>query len=331
MKALVFEKSGLNNLRLQDVSEPDVRDYEVLIRVQMAGVNPIDYFTVTGIRQVKPIPHIPGAEFAGIVEKVGSHVNSVKPGDRVVVYNRVFDGTCDMCISGYEMVCRNGGIMGVITNGGFAQYVSVPEKNLIKIPDEISWEMAASLPVSALTSYHALKESNVKLNDIVVIFGASGNTGMFAVQLAKMMGATVIAVSRKSWLKDLGADYVTDYSSLVNLVDKVSNGKMADVIINALGAETWDYGLQILSTRGKIVVFGTLTGSEVKMPISSIYSKHASIIGTTGGTRKELHDLVNICSKCKVKVWKKFKLEEGRSALELLFSKERDGRIMIEI
>lgn len=331
MKALVFEKSGLNNLRLQDVSEPDVRDYEVLIRVQMAGVNPIDYFAVTGIRQVKPIPHIPGAEFAGIVEKVGSHVNSVKPGDRVVVYNRVFDGTCDMCISGYEMVCKNGGIVGVITNGGFAQYVSVPEKNLVKIPDEISWEMAASLPVSALTSYHALKESNVKLNDIVVVFGASGNTGMFAVQLAKMMGATVIAVSRKSWLKDLGADYVTDYSSLVNLVEKVSNGRMADIIINALGAETWDYGLQILGTGGKIVVFGVLTGGEVKMSISSIYSKHASIIGTTGGTRKELHDLVNICRKCKVKVWKKFKLEEGRSALELLFSKERDGRIMIEI
>jgi len=81
--------------------------------------------------------------------------------------------------------------MDVITNGGFVQYVSVPEKNLIKISDEIIWEMAASLPVSALTSYHAIKESNIKPNDVVVVFGASGNTGMFAVQLVKMMGATV--------------------------------------------------------------------------------------------------------------------------------------------
>jgi len=331
MKALVFEKFGLNNLKLQDVNEPDIKAYEVLIKVKMAGVNPIDYFTVTGIRSVKPVPHIPGAEFAGIVEKVGSCVSTVKPGDRVIVYNRVFDGTCDMCISGYEMMCRNGGIMGVITNGGFAQYVSVPEKNLIKISDEIIWEMAASLPVSALTSYHAIKESNIKPNDVVVVFGASGNTGMFAVQLAKMMGATVIAVSRKSWLKDLGADYVTDYFSLVNLVEKVTNGKMADVIINALGAEIWDYGLQILGRRGKIVVFGALTGSEVKIPMSNIYNMHASIIGTTGGTKKELYELVNICHKCKVKIWKKFKLEEGKDALESLFSKERDGRIIIEI
>ena len=92
----------------------------------------------------------------------GKHVTSLKQGDRVVVYSRVFDGTCDICLKGYEMLCRNGGLIGVSTNGGFAEYIGEPEKNVFKIPDEMQWELAASLPVATLTPYHALKEDALK-------------------------------------------------------------------------------------------------------------------------------------------------------------------------
>ena len=109
------------------------------------------------------MPHIPGAETSGVVEEVGRLVTSVKRDDRVIVYNKVFDGTCDMCLNRCEMLCRNGGKeIGVITNGGFAEYIAVPEKNVFKIPEEMQWEIATSLPVTTLTPYHALKEVCIK-------------------------------------------------------------------------------------------------------------------------------------------------------------------------
>jgi len=182
MKALVFEKNGLENLKIKDVKEPAVGLNDVLIEVKMAGVNPIDYSVVTRIPNVKPVPHIPGAEFAGIIEEVGDSVTTLKKGDKVTVYNRVFDGICDMCLSNSEMPCRNGGIMSVVTNGGYAQSVAVPEKNAFKLPDDTSWEIAASLPVAALTPYHALKKAELAPNENLVVFGASGNTGIFAIR-----------------------------------------------------------------------------------------------------------------------------------------------------
>jgi D-arabinose 1-dehydrogenase-like Zn-dependent alcohol dehydrogenase len=103
---------------------------------------------VASTQNQKPLPHIPGAESTGIVEQVGGHVNNnnIKKGDRVIVHNKVFDGTCDMCLSG-----RNGGLIGAITNGGFAEYIAVPERNVFKIPDDIDWDLAASLPVTSNT------------------------------------------------------------------------------------------------------------------------------------------------------------------------------------
>src|SRR6185437_3964108 len=207
MRATIFEKPGLENLRVTDKAQrPKMSDHDILIKVKMAGVNPIDSFVVSGaLPKIDPLPHIPGAESSGIIEEVGSHVNdgnnNYKKGDRVIVHNKVFDGTCDMCLNGLDMICRNGGLIGAITNGGLAQYIAVPERNVFKIPDDIDWDLAASLPVTSLTPYHALKEASLKTNEFLVVFGASGNTGMIAVQLGKKMGAKVVAVSKDNWIK----------------------------------------------------------------------------------------------------------------------------------
>ncbi|MBV9668700.1 MAG: alcohol dehydrogenase catalytic domain-containing protein, partial [Nitrososphaeraceae archaeon] len=136
MKAVIFEKPGLDNLKVEDSAEkPILTDRAVLIRVRTVGVNPIDYFAVSGAREVKPLPHIPGAEISGTIEKLGDHVKegNLKEGDKVVIHNKVFDGTCDMCLDGLDMLCRNGGLIGIVTNGGFAEYISVPDKNVFKI------------------------------------------------------------------------------------------------------------------------------------------------------------------------------------------------------
>ena len=333
MKAAIFDKPGLENLRIkQDIEEPKITDHDVLVKVKMTGVNPIDHFTISGAREIKPIPHIPGAEIAGVVEKIGKHVTSVTQGDRVVVYARVFDGTCDMCLNGYEMLCRSGGIIGVMTNGGFAEYIAVPEKNVFKIPNDIEWELAASLPVTTITPYHALKEAALKVNESLLVFGASGNTGVMAIQFANKMGAKVIAVSKDDWINDFGADYtINEYDKVVEKVKKITNGKMADIVLNSLGIGTWESSFDSVGANGRLVTFGGLTGADVKLNVQSLYSRQVKLIGSTGGTRNDFNQIIDMSKELKIRVWKKFKLDEAKEALQALFAKERDGRIMLEI
>ncbi|MDQ1279385.1 MAG: hypothetical protein QG670_647 [Thermoproteota archaeon] len=331
MKALVFEKGGLDNLKVRDVEKPMVSSHDVLIKIKIAGVNPVDRFVVELTREVRPIPHIPGSEFAGVVDEVGDHVTDLKKGERVIVYNRVFDDTCDMCLSKSEMLCRTGGIRGVITNGGFAEYTTVPERNAFKIPEEVSWEVAASLPVSALTPYHALMEAGLKAYETLAVFGASGNTGSFAIQFGRKFGAKVIAVSRKNWIRDFGADDVLAYQDVIGRIKEITLGKMADVVLNSLGSEMWLTALDVTGLKGRLVFFGVLTGSKVDLALDRIYAKQIKIIGTTGGTRKELQELIGISTSLNVRVWKKFKLEDGAKALKALSDYERDGRILLEI
>jgi NADPH:quinone reductase-like Zn-dependent oxidoreductase len=344
MKAAIFEKPGLENLRVTDNTEqPKISDHDILIKVKMAGVNPIDSFVVSGaLPKLNPLPHIPGAESTGIVEEVGSHVNSsndgstnIKKGDTVVVHNKVFDGTCDMCLNGLDMLCRNGGLIDAITNGGFVEYIAVPERNVFKIPDDMDWDLAASLPVTSLTPYHALKEASLKVNEFLLVFGASGNTGMVAVQLGKKMGAKVIGVSKDNWIKtDFGADYIiSDYGKVVENVKDITEGKMADVVVNSLGIGTWDSSFASVGINGRWVAFGGLTGADVKLNVQALYSKQIKLIGSTGGTRKELQELIDISSskQLKVRIWKKFDLKDAKEALQSLFAKERDGRILLDV
>jgi NADPH:quinone reductase-like Zn-dependent oxidoreductase len=335
MKAAIFEKPGLDNLKVEDSAEkPKPTDRDVLVRVRTVGVNPIDYFAVSGAREVKPLPHIPGAEISGTIEKLGDHFEegNLKEGDKVIIHNKVFDGTCDMCLDGLDMLCRNGGLIGIVTNGGFAEYISVPDKNVFKIPDDMGWDLAASLPVTTLTSYHALKDASLQVNESLLVFGASGNTGMMAIQFAKKMGAKVIAVSKNEWVKDFGADYViNDYGKVVEQVKEITQGKMADVVLNSIGIEAWQSSFDSVGVNGRLVTFGGLTGPDVKLNVKSLYLKQVKLIGSTGGTRKQLKDLLSISNELKIRVWKRFKLEETREALRALFAKGRDGRILIDV
>jgi D-arabinose 1-dehydrogenase-like Zn-dependent alcohol dehydrogenase len=203
MKAAIFEKAGIENLQIRhNVGEPKLTDHDVLVRVRMCGVNPIDHMVTSGAVPVRPLPHIPGCEICGTIEGIGKHVEAdLHNGDRVIIHSRVFDGTCDMCLSGLDMLCRNGGIVSAITNGGFAEYVAVPQRNVLKVPNDIDWDIAASLPVTTLTPFHALNEASLRFKEYLLVFGSSGNTGMMAIQFAKRMGAKVIAVSKDEWVK----------------------------------------------------------------------------------------------------------------------------------
>jgi NADPH:quinone reductase-like Zn-dependent oxidoreductase len=165
------------------------------------------------------------------------------------------------------------------------------------------------------------------------VFGASGNTGMIAVQLGKKMGAKVIAVSKDDWIKsEFGADYIiSEYDKVAENVKEITQGKMADVVMNSLGVGTWDSSFASVGVNGRWVAFGGLTGADVKLNVQSLYSKQIKLIGSTGGARKGMQELIDMSPKLKVRVWKKFDLENVKEALQGLFAKERDGRILLNI
>jgi NADPH:quinone reductase-like Zn-dependent oxidoreductase len=201
----------------------------------------------------------------------------------------------------------------------------------------LDWDTAASLPVTSLTPYHALKEASTKINEYVVVFGASGSTGMIAVQLAKKMGAKVIAVSRHSWIKDSefgGADYlISDYNRVADEIKEITQGKMANVVLNSLGVETWENSYASIGINGRWVTFGTLSGPDIKLNLQSLYTRQIKLIGSTGGTRRELQEVIDMAAnkEIRVKIWKKLKLDNVKEAIEALSAKERDGRILLEI
>ena len=329
MKAWVLSKNGLENLNLKEVEKPKIKAGQVLVKVKAAGLNPIDSMVI----DIIPVnsEKIPGAEFAGEIEEVGEGVKELKKGDRVSIYNRYFDGTCSYCKSGNEMLCENGYIFSIGSNGGLAEYIAIDEKNAFKLPDSVNFELAASLPVAALTSYNALERTKAQKNEFVVVIGASGNTGVFALQFAKMLGANTIAISSKGWVKDFGADYVIGYENALEEIRKITNSHMADVVIESIGEKFWDLGYSLLSKNGRMVAFGTETGSNAKIDISQLYSKQLSILGATGGSVKQFSEVVNKSKDLKVKVWKKFNFQETKEAFKENNSREKDGRIIIEL
>lgn len=315
MKAVVVRNPGdINSASIEDVDLGMV--HGILVKVKYAGLNPVDINTIAKKTNyaIAPIPHIPGAEFVGEVKYSGKSTK-FKKGDRVMVYPRIYDGTCDKCKNGEEHLCINGKLIGVGVNGGWAEFFEAREENLVKIPDSMDDVDAVALPIGGLTSYHALLRAGLKKDAKILVFGASGNTGIFAVQFAIAMGAEVFAVSRKRWVFEAGA--------------REWNGEKVNIALNSLGSKFWNEAVEALDTGGKIVTFGTYTGTEISFNIAKVYTRELSIIGTTGGTKKELLEMIEFVQNngIKSKVWKTYNFENFKSAIEDYENK--DGRIIL--
>lgn len=337
MRSVLLEQKGLENIKIKDVPEPSPGPHEIKIRIIMAGVHFQDYTMAKELNAngspINPIPHIPGEELVGRVSKIGCHVNGFEVNDRVIVYHRIFDGTCDMCRSGHENLCYNRGRFGVDQNGGFAEYIVVPEVNVLKVPESIPDELACSIPISFITPYHALLRATLSREDTVAVFGATGNTGMFALQIAKSTGAKTIAISRKesSWLKDFGADLITTPENAVESISDFTGGEMCSIVVDPVGARTWNTSLSLVAFQGRYVTYGSITGGSVSFSLTPFYKDEKSIIGSRGGTKVDLHNALKIIQNYKVKTWKIFDLDLADNALKNFNSTERNGRIFIRV
>ena len=324
MKALVYEKYAENNdfasiLKLKDIPEPIVKSNEVLFHVKAAALNYDDIWGMRGKPLAVPLPHISGTDAAGEVIAVGNDVKNIKVGDRVVSHGNMSCRVCSRCTSGREYDCKKRIIWGFQTGplwGGYCEIAHLPEINVLKIPDSISYEEAAAASMTLLTSWHMLVgRAKIKPGQVVLVMGGSSGVGIFGIQIAKLYGCTVIATAspeKLEKLKELGADYTVDHRKedwnkevfkiSKELAKKKGDAPGIDIIFEHIGGSHFNKELTLLKYGATIVTTGATTGYDVPADLRQIFFKGINILGSTQGTRAELEDGFYWMGQGKIKV-----------------------------
>ena len=332
MRAMVLEKhGGLDELKLvKDFPDPVVTNDHVVIRVKATSFNYHDVFTVRGMPGIKvPMPMIIGLDMAGEILETGGGVDGWKRGDRVLV----------------NPLNRQKGLMGEMMHGGLAEKCLVARHQLIRMPDGVTFEEAASLPVAYGTAHRMLITHNtVKSGDKVLVLGASGGVGTGCVLLAKMLGAEVIACASSAdkieRLKELGADHAINYKEADFskwAIEKYGKPQRrtyeggVDVVINFTGGDTWAPTLRCVKRGGKILVCGATAGYDPKEDLRYIWSFELQVIGSNSYYDENLQALLGLIQARRMKpvIDKVLPLEQAAEGLRLIESREVFGKVVV--
>lgn len=340
MKAVVMpEHGGREALRyVADSPDPKPGKGEVLVKVAATGINNVDLVNRRGYPGITiPLPHILGSDIVGTVEKLGAEVTGIALGARVVVYPLIGCGKCQSCRDGRPNICLSWKFIGLHLDGGYAEYVTVPADNLI--PLTVSFHEAVSIPVAGLTAYHALKTvGDLKPGQIFFIWGGAGGLGTMAIQIAKNLGAKVIATGSTQKKLDvigkLGADL-----ALNRLTDDISAQvkKYApdgvDLILDYVGPATFNTSFGLLRKGGTLLLCGIITGRETNFSIHQTYLRHLSIKGLYMGTKAEMVELLRLVEEKKVKphIGNVLDLREAAEGHRLMENGESIGKIALNL
>ena len=241
MKAVRLVEVG-KPLEMQDIPTPDVRDDNVLIRIKAAGICHSDVHYRAGRSRVGPLPQTLGHEVAGVIEQTGSRVTHLQVGQRVCVHYMLTCGHCGYCAQGSEQFCPDGQMIGKDRDGGYAEYITVPARSVVPLPDEIPFEQGAVLMCSASTTFHALHKTRLVPGETVAIFGAGG-LGMAAIQLARAMGA------RDVYAVDINPDKLNLAAQLDAIPVNASTGDPADQLREQTGGKGVDVALELVGLK----------------------------------------------------------------------------------
>lgn len=341
MKAVIINKHGGPEALeyAENFPEPQITDNEVLVNIKARSLNRIEIVARNGYPGIGiPLPHILGPDGAGVVVKTGKSVKELKEGDRVVVYPVIIETEDEFTQSGKSFLSPAWKYVGLHRKGTYAEYIALPQSSLVKIPDNLSFEIASSLPTAGLTAYHGIKNvGQLKEGESFFIWGATGGVGTFAVQIAKSMGAKVIAATSKGdkveKLYALGADHVINSAS-ENVHEKVkeyTNGKGIDLILDYVGPATFPQSFEMVKKGGRIMLCGQLTGRETTLNIHMTYFRHISILGFYLGSRGEMTEFIAMAAEGKIQsvINNTLELKEMQKAHRLLESSEHFGKIVV--
>jgi NADPH:quinone reductase-like Zn-dependent oxidoreductase len=339
MRAALFsEHGGPEVVRLADVPMPEPAAGEVRIRVRAAALNHLDLWVRRGIGIETTMPHIGGSDVAGVIDAVGEGGVQLETGTPVVVNPALWCGRCEFCGRGEHSECIAFRILGEHTDGGFAEYVVAPAANVYALPAGFSFETAAALPVSYQTAWRALlSRARLRPGEDVLVIGASGGTAIAAIQIAKLVGARVFAVTRGTAnvekVQGLGADLVFDRAAVdfSREVFFATQRRGVDVVVENVGEPTWGGSMRALAHGGRLVTYGATAGAQAMVDLRVVFWKQLQIVGSTMASRSEFEAMLRVAFRGQLLpvIDRVLPLEQARAAHERLEAGDQFGKIVL--
>lgn len=338
MKAAIYEGAG--PLVIKDIPKPVPGPEEAVIKVKTCGICHTDVSIITGKYPPRhPAPLILGHEIAGIVDAAGENVRNSQPGDRVLVSQCVTCGYCDRCKEGRQNLCQGIKTLGLDTHGGYSEYFKIPARNLIKIPDNISFAEGSIISSALATAYHAVRRLNLERGESVAIFG-SGVLGLNAVQItSKIFGAKVIAIDTEDWKLELAlAKGAWKTLKVVNGMDtsavlKEEFGEI-DTAMEFIGLpETYGQAIECVRRGGRVILVGA-TAQPITVSPQRMFKDEVAISGSYASIQSEIPYLIDMVSNneliVKDMISHTFSLDEINKAVDMLANhREKSLRTVI--
>ena len=343
MKAVrIHEHGGVDKLRYEEVEKPRLTSpTEAIVQLKTAALNRIDLWNREGLTGMDiALPHILGADGAGIVAQVGEQVRNVKKGDAVCLYPPSGCGQCEYCFTDREFMCIRLRALGERLQGTYAEYVKLPAANCFPIPPGLSFEEAAAFPLVFLTVWRMLvTNAELKPGEHVLILGIGGGVATAALQIARHMGAHIFVTSSsdeklelaKNWGADHGINYLR--SDFAKEVRALTGKRGVDVVVDCVGGESWVKSLAALARGGRLATCGATAGANPQTDIRRIFWNHLKIFGSTLGSREEFRQLLAFMQLSKVRpiVDQIFSLKDVAAAQRRLEEGKQFGKIVLQI
>lgn len=345
MRAAVFyEHGGLDVIRVvDDLPPPPEPGYgEVRLHMKAAALNRLDLFVRKGWQGLElKMPHITGSDGAGVVNKIGPGVTHFSPGERVAIDPTIVDPDCLTVMAGQENQCDKMGILGEHYPGVAAEYVVLPARNLIKIPDYVGYAEAAAAGLVYLTAWHSLiTRGNLRPGESVLIVGAGGGVNTASIQIAKLAGATVYVVGSNAEkcakAQELGADVTINRQQEENwskAIYQLTNKQGVDVVVDNVGQATMFGSIRAVKRGGRILIVGNTSGPKFELDIRYLFAKHISMIGSSMGPHQDYLRVMNLVFEGKLKpvIGATLPLAETREAHRLLEEGSVFGKVVLNL
>jgi len=343
MRAVILHEHGpADNLRyVEDWPIPEPGPGQVRVRVHAAALNRLDVWVRDGWPGIKlKLPHILGADAAGDVEALGPGVTGWTVGTRVVINPGIAPDHYDPEYNGRENLAPGAGILGEDMSGTYAEYIVVPARNLLKLPDNVPYDGAAAAALVYLTAWHSLiTRGGLKPGESVLIVGAGGGVNSASIQVAKYAGAKVYVVgssaAKLEEARRLGADVVIDRSSedWVKAIGVLTNRRGADVVIDNVGKATLPGSLRAVARGGRILIVGNTSGPIAELDIRYLFSKHISLIGSTMAPQRDFVTVMRLIFEGHLKsiVGATYPLAQAAEAHRALERGDVFGKIVLDI
>ena len=340
MRAVVFDRTGGPDvLELRDVTERPLAADEARIEVKACGINHLDLWVRAGLRGLDlEMPHVLGNDVVGVVVETGGVARNVKVGDRVLVIPTLSCGTCAACLAGDDNLCRDYDVLGRKRNGGYAERVPVPAVNCLPFPENLSWEAAAAVPLVFLTAWHMLVgRAKLQPGEDVLVIGASSGVGSAAIQIARLLGARVIATAstpeKLEKARALGAHDVVSHASpeFAKDVRALTGKKGVEVAFEHVGGHVFEQAVASLAKNGRLVTCGATIGGKVELDVNVLFGRHLALYGSWMGRRAELVEVLQFVRDGRLKpvVDEVLPLAEARRAHERLEARTGFGKLVL--